>query len=107
MAGTPVLTMLASGRGSRRHAQNAAVIAVNVKTFRPLDEFRRDIAALVQEIRDLPRRQGCDHLLLPGERGGRNADERRRTGIPIDGRTWGKLCDIAISVGIHPPVTTE
>jgi ureidoglycolate dehydrogenase (NAD+) len=107
MAGTPVLAMLASGPESRRHAQNAAVIAVNIKTFRPLNEFRRDIAALAQEIRSLPRRQGYDHLLLPGERGGRNARERLRTGIPIDGRTWGKLCDLAISAGIHPPVASE
>jgi ureidoglycolate dehydrogenase (NAD+) len=107
MAGTPVLTMLASGLGSRRHAQNAAVIAVDIRTFRPLDEFRRDIAALAGEIRSLPRRPGYDHLLLPGERGGRNAEVRLRTGIPIDGGTWGKLCDIAISVGIRPPVTSE
>jgi ureidoglycolate dehydrogenase (NAD+) len=107
MAGTPVLTMLASGMQSRRHAQNAVVIAVNVTTFRPLTEFRRDIAALAREIRSLPRQQGCDHVLLPGERGGRNAEERMRTGIPIDGRTWGKLCDLAISIGIRPPVTSE
>jgi ureidoglycolate dehydrogenase (NAD+) len=107
MAGTPALTMLASGQDSRRHAQNAAVIAVNIRTFRPLDEFRRDIAALAQEIRSLPRRQGYDHLLLPGERGGRNAEERLRTGIPIDSRTWDKLCNIANSADIRPPVGRE
>lgn len=107
MAGTPVLTMLASGRVSRRHAQNAAVIAINIKTFRPLDEFRRDIAALAQQIKALPRRQGYDHLLLPGERGGQNADERVRTGIPIDAKVWRKLCDIAVSIGIHPPDTAR
>jgi ureidoglycolate dehydrogenase (NAD+) len=107
MAGTPLLAALASGPESRRHAQNAAVIAVNIRTFRPLDEFRHDIAALAHEIRSLPLQQGYDHLLLPGERGGRNAEERLRTGIPIDGGTWGKLCDLAISVGIRPPVTSE
>jgi ureidoglycolate dehydrogenase (NAD+) len=106
MAGTPVLTMLAHGRSSRRRAQNAAVIAINIKTFRPLDEFRRDIAALAQQIRALPRRQGYDHLLLPGERGGRNAKERLRTGIPIDDKVWRKLCDIAVSVSIRAPETT-
>jgi ureidoglycolate dehydrogenase (NAD+) len=107
MAGTPLLTTLASGPDSRRHAQNAAVIAVNIKTFRPLDEFRRDIATLAQKIRGLPRRQGYDRLLLPGERGGRTAEQRLHTGIPIDSRTWGKLRDIAISAGIRPPVTSE
>jgi ureidoglycolate dehydrogenase (NAD+) len=107
IAGTPVLTMLATGQGSRRHAQNATVIAINITTFRPLDEFRRDIAVLAQEIRSLPRREGFDHLFLPGERGRRNSEERLRTGIPIDGRTWGNLCDLAISVGIHPPLTSE
>jgi ureidoglycolate dehydrogenase (NAD+) len=107
MAGTPVLARLASGPESRRHAQNATVIAVNISTFRPLNEFRHDIAALAEEIRNLPRRQGYDHLLLPGERGGRNAEERLRTGIPIDDGTWSKLCDVAMSIGIRPPVTSQ
>jgi LDH2 family malate/lactate/ureidoglycolate dehydrogenase len=103
MAGTPVLTMLAQPTGSRRHAQNAVVIAINIETFRPLAEFRRDIAALAAQIKSLPRQEGYEDLLLPGERGGRNAETRRRAGIPIERPLWVKLCEIAEPLGITVP----
>jgi ureidoglycolate dehydrogenase (NAD+) len=105
MAGTPVLTMLADATGARPHAQNAMVIAINVETFRPLAEFRHDVAALMAQVKSLPREDGYEELLLPGERGGRNAEARQRTGIPIDRKLWLKLCDIARPLGIATPET--
>jgi ureidoglycolate dehydrogenase (NAD+) len=105
MAGTPVLTALAQTTGTRRHAQNAVVIAINVEIFRPLAEFRRDIAALAAQVKSLPCEEGYEDLLLPGERGGRNAETRRRTGIPIDRKLWLKLCTIAQPLGIAVPET--
>ena len=105
MAGTPVLTMLAEATGTRRHAQNAVVIAINIETFRPLGDFRRDVAALAAQIQTLPRQDGYDALLLPGERGGRTAERRRRSGIPIDQELWRKLCEIAAPLGVKAPNT--
>jgi ureidoglycolate dehydrogenase (NAD+) len=104
LAGTPVLTALAAGAGAQRHGQNAMVIAINVATFRPLADYRRDIAALAAHVKTLPRQDGHDELLLPGERGARKVTEHRRAGIPIGTDLWRKLCDIAAPLGITPPV---
>jgi ureidoglycolate dehydrogenase (NAD+) len=103
LAAAPLLTTLAQDPKRGGRAQNAVLIAINIETFRPLAEFRHDIAALAAQIKALPRQDGTDDLLLPGERGGRVAKARRRSGIPIDGKSWRKLTDIAQEVGILPP----
>jgi LDH2 family malate/lactate/ureidoglycolate dehydrogenase len=41
--------------------------------------------------------------LLPGERGGREAELRRRDGIPLPSKLWRELGEIAQSLGIAPP----
>src|SRR6202030_1805857 len=53
---------------------NAILIVVNVANFRPLAQYRRDVGLLIQVVKGLPRRDGFDELLLPGERGGREAE---------------------------------
>jgi ureidoglycolate dehydrogenase (NAD+) len=103
LAGTPVLTALAAGLSAQRRGQNAVVIAINVATFRPLADYRRDIASLAAHLKGLPRQDGYDELLLPGERGARKADRHRRVGIPIGAELWRKLCDIAVPFGITSP----
>lgn len=86
-----------------RRTQDAMVIAFNVATFRPLADFIRDVGALGQTIKSLPRLEGVDEILLPGERGHRVADERRRAGIPIATKTWKQLSDAAQSLAIPVP----
>jgi len=54
-------------------------------------------------IKGLPRREGFDELLLPGERGGRERETRRRDGIPIAAKLWRELNDIAQTLGVAPP----
>jgi LDH2 family malate/lactate/ureidoglycolate dehydrogenase len=45
-------------------------------------EFRREAGRLARAIKALPPQPGME-ILLPGERGARSADERRRDGIPV------------------------
>jgi ureidoglycolate dehydrogenase (NAD+) len=105
MAGTPIITTLAGLTGSKADVplQNAMVIVFNVANFRPLADYRRDVGLLEQVVKGLPRREGFDELLLPGERGGREAAARRRNGIPVAAKLWRELADIAQSVGVAPP----
>jgi ureidoglycolate dehydrogenase (NAD+) len=102
MAGTPIITTLARLTGSKPPMQNAMVIVLDVANFRPLADYRHDIALLRDVVKDLPRRDGFDELLLPGERGGREAELRRRNGIPLPAKLWRELCDIAQALGIRP-----
>jgi ureidoglycolate dehydrogenase (NAD+) len=102
MAGTPIITTLAGLTGPNLPLQNAMVIAFNVANFRPLADYRRDVGLLTEVVKGLPRRDGFDELLLPGERGGREAELRRRHGIPFTAKLWRELSDIAQTLGIKP-----
>src|SRR5262249_18405616 len=103
MAGTPIITTLAGLTGSRVPMQNAMVIAFNVANFRSLADYPRDVGHLIKVVKDLPRRDGFDELLLPGERGGREMQARRRNGIPIAPKLWRELTEIAQTLGVAPP----
>jgi ureidoglycolate dehydrogenase (NAD+) len=102
LAGTPIITTLAGLTGSKAPMQNAIVIVFNVDNFRPLADYQGDVALLRHVVKGLPRREGFDELLLPGERGGREADVRRRNGIPLPAKLWRELCDIAQALDIQP-----
>jgi ureidoglycolate dehydrogenase (NAD+) len=105
MAGTPIITTLAGLTGNKADVplQNAMVIVFNVANFRSLADYRHDVGLLKQVVKGLPRREGFDELLLPGERGGREAELRKRNGIPIAAKLWRELQDIAQAVGVPPP----
>jgi ureidoglycolate dehydrogenase (NAD+) len=79
------------------------VIVFNIANFRPLPEYRRDVGLLIEVVKNLPRRDGFDELLLPGERGGREAELRRRNGIPVAAKLWRELDEIAKTLRVPPP----
>jgi LDH2 family malate/lactate/ureidoglycolate dehydrogenase len=65
-----------------RHRQNGAVIALDLARFVDPTEFRRQAGRLARAIKALPPQPGME-ILLPGERGARAAEQRRRDGIPV------------------------
>jgi LDH2 family malate/lactate/ureidoglycolate dehydrogenase len=65
-----------------RHRQNGAVIALDLARFVDPGEFRRQAGRLARAIKALPPQPGVE-ILLPGERGARAAEQRRRDGIPV------------------------
>jgi ureidoglycolate dehydrogenase (NAD+) len=103
LVGMPIITTLAGLTGPNLPLSNAMVIVFNVANFRPLADYRRDVGLLIEVVKGLPRREGFDELLLPGERGGREAELRRRSGIPLAPKLWRELNDIAQSLGVAPP----
>ena len=40
---------------------------------------------------------------MPGERGAREFEKRSRDGIPIPGKTWQQIADVAARFGVAPP----
>jgi LDH2 family malate/lactate/ureidoglycolate dehydrogenase len=73
-----------------RHRQNGAVIALDIASFVDPAYFRREAGRLARAIRALPPQPGMQ-ILLPGERGGRTAQERRRDGIPLPNAVYEEL----------------
>jgi ureidoglycolate dehydrogenase (NAD+) len=85
LAGNPILAEALAGRG--RHKQNGLFIAIDVARFMPLADFRREVERLVRALRAL---RADGDILMPGERGHRNA-VRARAGISIDPEIYAEL----------------
>jgi len=85
LTGNPILAEALEGRGRRK--QNGLVIAIDVARFVPLADFRREIMRLARALRTLP---ADGEVLMPGERGARNA-ARNRAALEIDADLHAEL----------------
>lgn len=85
LTGNPILAEALEGRG--RHKQNGLVIAIDVARFMPLRDFTGEVQRLAAALR----RQPADgEILMPGERGARNA-ARNREALEIDAAVYAEL----------------
>ena len=105
LGGFPLLEPSLSGRLDR-HAQGGVICAIDIGAFRDLGAFAHDVTALTRAIKAAPTAEGVDELLLPGERGDRVAEERRRLGIPLPDATWQQLVDLGRQLDETPPAPT-
>ncbi len=90
-----------------RHRQNGLAIAIDVARFGDPAAFRREVERTVRAIKALPRADGTDEILVPGERGARNFAKRAREGVPIPPPVWKELGALAGRLGVTMPTTGE
>jgi LDH2 family malate/lactate/ureidoglycolate dehydrogenase len=103
LAAAPIQARALGPEKRNSFAQNIAILAIDVGTFRPLADFAQDADALAAIITSLPRQQGFDEIRLPGERADRTEAVRRKSGIPIPAKLWGELVAIAKEFSVKPP----
>ena len=103
LGGNSILTRVLGPERSKRNAQNCLIIVMDPAAFRPDGGYMADVDTLADLIKDLPLREGFDEILLPGERGDRMNQERRRKGIPLPAGTWNALREIAETYRIELP----
>ena len=82
---------------------NGSVIAVNPAAFGDPDTFASEAERLGKAITALPRADGVDKIMLPGERGDAIRAERERSGIPIAKGTWQRIAKTADKLGVKVP----
>src|SRR5438034_54066 len=70
-------------------------IAFKPDLFIPLDDYRRELAAEIAEIKATPRQEGVDEIRIPGERAYRERERLTREGIEIDRRIQDALIRLA------------
>lgn len=104
LAGVPILTAMLPPEGTRAHVQNGMVMAIDIEAFMDRDDYGREVDRLVQTLKALPRADGVGEILMPGERGARMAEVRRRDGIPVIAKTWDRVTKLAQELGAAPPV---
>lgn len=100
-----VLCRLLSGPGfevAPRGRQNfGCFMAVfNVAAFRPLDQFKKEVAEFAQYLKSTPTSEGSSGVFYPGEIGYLREQERARHGIEIEDVTWEKLRVLARDYGL-------
>ena len=83
-----------------RHNDGSLFLALNVAAFRPLDEFKAEVAAFAGFLKSSRPAQGFAEVLYPGELEWRTAQERLRSGIPIENETWAQIQELAASMGV-------
>jgi ureidoglycolate dehydrogenase (NAD+) len=84
LAGNPiVMEALENAPASRRHRQNALLLAIDCARFVDPAVLADTARRLVTGIKGLPRADASQEVRLPGERGDQAAAEHARTGIPV------------------------
>jgi LDH2 family malate/lactate/ureidoglycolate dehydrogenase len=67
------------------------IMAIKPDLLVPIDDFRRDMSAMLAKVKATPRQPGVDEIRLPGERAARERARARREGIEIDRKIHAAL----------------
>jgi ureidoglycolate dehydrogenase (NAD+) len=102
MIGNPVIAPSLEGK-LQQHTINAICMAVDVEAVGNLAQFREMIDTLVADIKALPKADGFEEILMPGERGTRVMAERLANGIPVPAGTRRRLIELAGKLGVAVP----
>jgi uncharacterized oxidoreductase len=69
--------------------------AFNVAAFRPLKDFKREVAEFARYLKSTPPSEGSSGVFYPGEVEYLREQKRRKEGIEIEDATWDKLRTLA------------
>jgi LDH2 family malate/lactate/ureidoglycolate dehydrogenase len=104
MVGNPLLgPALFREPGAGRHRQNSVVAAVDIAAFTDLAQYRAEVDRLIDGLKALPRAEGVQEMLVPGEPEDRSAEERGRHGIPLPAGTMENLRRAAARLRVPLP----
>ena len=79
-----------------------AIMAISVEAFGELGEFKRNVDALVRDLRASKRLPGVERIWLPGEQSHLKRLERTRDGVPVPPALAASLNALAAELDITP-----
>jgi ureidoglycolate dehydrogenase (NAD+) len=102
--GNPLIaTALGDPKRGDSPVLNGIAIAVDLAALGDAERFAAEADALHDAIAALPRADGVERILLPGERGDAIKAERETAGIPVARGTWTRLAATAATLGVAVP----
>ena len=104
MANSPLIAPVLRG-GAREHRQNSVVAAIDIGFFIGLGEYRELLDETIDELKALPKAEGHEEILMPGEPEQRLLETRARDGIPLPPGTVEKLRETARRLDLAPPLS--
>jgi LDH2 family malate/lactate/ureidoglycolate dehydrogenase len=91
-----ILTGLGFGvEPTGRHNDGTFMAVFNVEAFRPLNDFKKEVADFARYLNATPPSEGSKGVLYPGEIENRTEQARSKSGIDIEDATWEKLKQLA------------
>jgi len=94
MANNPLIAPTLAGE-NKGHVQNSVVAAIDISLFTEVATFEAEVAETVDGLKALPKVEGCDEILMPGEPEYKTLDDRTRHGIPLPAGTIQRLRNAA------------
>jgi ureidoglycolate dehydrogenase (NAD+) len=111
MAGNPLVLPVLAGEVEEaktyhvgrmaRHNQNCVVAAIDIARFTDIAAYKEQVDRLIDQLKALPKADGVDEILMPGEREERFYAERVKTGIPVPPSTIANLRKLAQELGVE------
>jgi uncharacterized oxidoreductase len=83
-----------------RVCNGTVMIAINVATFVPVEEFKRQTQDLIRYIKTSPRIPGVEEILVPGEPEAKEEKKRLKEGIFVEEETWNQIKKLAQDYGL-------
>ena len=83
-----------------RHNDGCFISVFNVEHFRPLDQFKKELAEFVEFIKTSPPAAGFEEVFYPGELEHRTEQRRRKEGIFVEDETWGQITSLMQELGV-------
>ncbi|MGZ5895510.1 MAG: Ldh family oxidoreductase [Xanthobacteraceae bacterium] len=78
-----------------RHNDGCFLAVFNVEAFRPLAQFKREVADFARYLKDTPPSEGSSGVFYPGEMEFRREKDRGTNGIEVEDATWNTLRKLA------------
>lgn len=102
MASNPLVTPTLQGKDPG-HNQNSVVAAIDIGLFTGLEGFKQSVDEHIDAIKNLPKAEGFDGILVPGEPEHNTLKQRLRHGIPLPPGTVEKLREVARRFRLNLP----
>jgi LDH2 family malate/lactate/ureidoglycolate dehydrogenase len=91
-----LLTGLGFGvEATGRHNDGCFMAVFNVAAFRPLQDFKKEVAEFARYLKSTPPSEGSNGVFYPGEIEYLREQERRKNGVEVEDATWDKLRALA------------
>jgi uncharacterized oxidoreductase len=90
-----------------RHNDGCFMAVFNVAAFRPLAEFKKEVAEFARYLKATPPSEGSSGVLYPGEIEHLREQERSKSGIDVEDATWSKLAALAAEYGLASALGLE
>ncbi len=109
-----VLDMLAGGLTGGRSSfegapaargNNIVFFVFDPEMFAGRDALLREATGVARFVRNTPKAEGVESILLPGDPERRIMQRRSSEGIPLDEAHWNRLTELAEQLGVSAPET--